>query len=285
MSQILVLGGRGMLGSDIVSVLSGLGHDVKSLGSQEIDISTPFSVESVLSPYSKADLVINCAAYTKVDLAESEFDKAMAVNGYGVGHLSRFCKSHHLPLIHFSTDYVFDGTKPVPYSEKDNTNPINKYGESKFKGEFEFLDSGVKGYIFRIEWLYGLKGNHFIKTITRLAKSNPSLSIVSDQWGSPTWTYDVAEMIACVIQNKPPKGIYHFSSQGYTNWADFARTFLSISGIECDIIDIPSTKYLTPAKRPMQSRLDISKFLSLGIYTPRPWQDSVSQFLKEATYL
>jgi dTDP-4-dehydrorhamnose reductase len=284
MSQILVLGGRGMLGSDIVSVLTGLGHDVKSLGSQEIDISTPFSVESVLSPYTKADLVINCAAYTKVDLAESEFDKAIAVNGYGVGHLSRFCKSHHLPLIHFSTDYIFDGTKPLPYHEKDKANPINKYGESKFKGEFEFLDSGVKGYIFRIEWLYGLKGNHFVKTISRLAKEKPSLSIVSDQWGSPTWTYDVAEMVASVIQHKPPKGIYHFSSQGYTNWADFARTFLSIQGIKCDIIDIMSSQYPTAAKRPLQSRLDITKFLSQGIYTPRPWQESISQFLKEATY-
>lgn len=281
MSQVIILGAKGMLGTDIVSVLTLDGHQVHALGSQDIDISNPISVDTALSAYSKANILINCAAYTKVDQAETEFDRAQAINGFGVGNVARWCKTHQIEMIHFSTDYVFNGLKPTPYIETDPTCPINRYGESKLKGETEFLESGVQGYLFRVQWLYGHNGSHFIKTISRLAKERATLSVVADQWGSPTWTIEIARMISQLLLHKPPYGIYHFASDGYTNWADFAKYFLSLQNSPCDIISIPSYQYPTPATRPLQSRMDISQWLSLGVYSPLTWQKSVQLFLKE----
>ncbi len=281
MSQVIVLGATGMLGRDIVSVLQSRGHQVYPLGSRDINISSPISVHDALSIYSAADTLINCAAYTKVDQAETDRDLAMSVNGIGVGVVAGWCHSHGVQMIHFSTDYVFNGQSSIPYLETDVADPINHYGASKLRGELEFLESGVRGYLFRVQWLYGHHGSHFIKTITRLSQDRPTISIVNDQWGSPTWTIEIAMMIATILDTPPPTGIYHFASQGYTCWSAFARYFLSLLGSPCDIVDISSSQYPTPADRPHQSRMNIDKWISLALYRPLSWQESVQRFIKE----
>jgi len=282
MTHVVILGCRGMLGSDVVRCMESAGFKVTGLSSLDIDIRDRDAVFRVLSGLDGVDVVINCAAYTKVDLAEKEREEALAVNGHGVQNVAQWCLESGVKLIHFSTDYVFDGTKLSAYVETDVVNPINYYGVSKLAGERAFLDSGVTGYLFRVQWLYGVNGSHFVKTISSLATHRPSLSIVSDQWGSPTWTYDIATMLVRLLKHPtpPPFGIYHFASKGYTHWADFARFFLALQNLSCEIIDITASQYPTPATRPLNSRLNTDKWLALGVYPPLDWQTSVTTLLK-----
>jgi dTDP-4-dehydrorhamnose reductase len=278
--KILLFGATGILGSDIRSVFQSAGHEVISISHGDADFRDHAALADIFISNPGISWVINCAAYTKVDQAESEESLAFAVNGDAVDYIASLCESEHIPMVHFSTDYVFNGEQDSPYLEEDDCDPINKYGASKRAGEHAFLESGVSGYILRIQWLFGRHGVHFLDRISQLAKSNPRLSIVNDQWGCPTWTWHVAEAVLALISHRPEDGVYHFSNQGVCTWFEYATFFLEAQGISCELIPISTEDYPTPAKRPLNSRLDISKFCELGIYTPPSWEEAVLDYLK-----
>lgn len=277
--NIALIGASGMLGQDVNTIFETAGHTVHGFSSSTLDITNAKSINHTLSKLQNLDYVINCAAYTKVDLAETERDLAFSINGDGVKNLAEFCKSTGIPLIHFSTDYVFNGQGDTPYLEDASTDPINAYGESKLAGESVLKESGCDFYLFRVQWLYGKHGKHFVDTISNLAQSRDKLTIIADQWGSPTWTMDIARMVLAVCAQKPEFGTYHFASTGYTNWADYARYFLDKQTIHCQISDIPTSAYPTPAKRPYNSRLNLGKIASLNTINLRSWQEQIDDFL------
>lgn len=279
--RILLLGAYGMLGTDVRNVMLEAGHEVIALSHADIDLRDHATLADVFVSHPGVEWVINCAAYTKVDQAESEEALAFAVNGEAVSYLASVCVDQKIPLIHFSTDYVFNGEKSSPYTEDDDCDPINKYGASKRAGEHGFLESGVSGYLLRIQWLYGQSGVHFLQRISELAQKHPRLSIVSDQWGSPTWTWHVAQAVLALVTHRPEDGIYHFSNDGFCTWFEYAQFFLEAQNLSCELTPIGSEDYPTPAKRPKNSRLDCSKFWNLNIYTPPTWQEAVVEYLKK----
>ncbi len=277
--NILLLGASGMLGSDINTVLHTAGHHVVGFDSKTFNMCDGHAVETALSSYPTPDFIVNCAAYTHVDLCETHREIAFEVNGKAVEHLARFAYRHHVPLVHFSTDYVFNGQKESPYLETDTCDPINAYGESKLAGEVAIQKYCEKFYLFRIQWLYGHHGTHFIKTISNKAQNTPHLNIVNDQWGSPTWTVEIATSVLSVLETRPEYGLYHLASEGYTHWCEYADYFLKFQNIACKLAGVPSSAYPTPAKRPLNSRLDIGKFAKTGCIKPSTWKEGIAKFL------
>lgn len=226
----------------------------------------------------KIKYIVNCAAYTAVDKAEQEKEQAMLMNAEVPGKLAGICRELGMQLIHFSTDYVFDGSSEKPYKESDHTHPINMYGESKQKGELHALENDPKSVIIRTSWLYSRYGQNFVKTMLRLMQERDELRIVSDQQGSPTHAADLANAVCRIItgNNNIPGGIYHFANQGVTTWYHFANAIRQEAGYTCSITPIPSSDYPTPAKRPHYSVLDTQKIRDqFGVNIPY-WKDSLS---------
>ena len=277
-SRVVVLGAHGMLGTDICQIFSENGVPVVALSSKNIDITDPKSVAENLDQF-EISWLINCAAFTKVDACETEKDRALQTNGNGPKYLAQYCSERNIPLVHFSTDYIFDGTKLSPYAEDDTPNPVNYYGETKLIGEQNIQKVWGQFYIFRVQWLYGNNGNHFVKTILRLAQERPELKIVADQWGSPTWTREVAHGVYTAFREKPLWGIYNFASHGYTTWFEFAEEFLKLKNIATPILRVTTEQFPLPAKRPKNSRLDLGKFFSSCTSKPKTWQQSIKEFL------
>ena len=214
--KAIVMGERGMLGSDIVSYFRSRGATVLAFSSSQCDVTNRDCLADVLLSHTDSDIVINCAAYTAVDDCEKERERAFLVNGQAPGFLAQVCDRIAVPLVHFSTDYVFDGNKRGYYDESDATAPLSVYGASKLQGEQSVQSMLQSHYIFRVQWLYGVNGNHFLKTISRLAAERSELTIVNDQWGSPTWTYDIARYLYAFLSAKPAYGLYHFSDRKST---------------------------------------------------------------------
>lgn len=280
--KFIILGALGMLGSDLTQVLQKKGHDVVAFSSQQCDITSRSSLNTVLLPHIKeCDAVINCAAYTKVDNCEIQSKKAFEVNAVGVDCLVEITNIFNVTLVHFSTDYVFNGTKDLPYDENDIPDPISVYGESKFEGESKITNHKTNYYIFRIQWLYGQFGSHFIQTILNLAKDKDELSIVNDQWGSPSSTLDISRCLEAFLTHKkqPEFGIYHLANQGYATWYEFASLVLSLTNSSCKVLPTTSAQFKRPAHRPPNGRLNCDKFLSLAVATPLSWQDAVKNYL------
>ena len=288
--KLLVTGCRGMLGQDLVPRMKEAGFELQCVDIAEMDITKRNLVLDRVASV-RPDLVINCSAYTAVDKAESDQQLAFAVNRDGPGHLADACSKRGIPLVHISTDYVFDGQSSRPYREDDEANPIGVYARSKWEGEEEVRRRLDKHIIVRTSWLFGFHGNNFVKTILRLAGERDQLKVVNDQKGCPTWTGHLAEaltQIAVRIRgniNDTPWGNYHYCGQGATTWFQFAaeiveearrRKELRVSQISA----IPTSEYPTPAKRPMNSALDCSKIREdFGIY-PRPWREGLAVVLE-----
>jgi dTDP-4-dehydrorhamnose reductase len=276
-----------MLGWEVVESLNNAGLEVVGLNSTHIDITKRESVFSALGRIGSPGLLINCAAYTAVDKAESEPEAAFAVNRNGPANLAGACRELGMPLIHVSTDYVFNGKSGTPYREEDAADPLNVYGRSKWEGE-EAVRSRLDRHItVRTSWLYGARGANFVKTMLRLGKEREELRVVSDQYGCPTWSFDLAGCLARIAERvvvgpaKFPWGTYHFCGQGVTTWYDFAVAILDdarrrqSSGI-ARVSPVPSSSYPTVAARPMYSALDCGKIeAGLGI-APRPWRKSLA---------
>ena len=264
--NILVTGKNGQLGSELTELSSiYYYHNFHFTDIESLDITNL----KQLSEYfllNKIDLIINCAAYTAVDKAEEEKDKAHNVNSIAVKNLIKVCFKYDIKLIHISTDYVFDGSKNSPYNEEDRTNPKSVYGLSKYLGEKEILKSKISAIIIRTSWLYSSYGNNFVKTILRLSQEKNSINVVSDQIGSPTYARDLAK--ACMqtvdqsdIWSLTPQ-IFHYSNEGECSWYDFAKKILEINHIKSDIIPLKSKDYSFNAERPKYSVLNKNKIKS-----------------------
>ena len=283
--RVLVSGGTGQLGHEVARDFGRQGHEVYAPTRRQLDLEYPEAAAAAVGSYA-ADWVINCAAYTQVDKAESEPDKAFTVNRDSPAALAAVVAAYGGRLLHVSTDFIFDGTKTTPYSEDDEAHPLGVYGQSKLEGELAVLDALPGATLLRTAWVYGVHGNNFVKTMLRLAATGKPLRVVSDQTGSPTWTTDIsAAMLALVGKEKT--GIFNYTNAGQTSWHGFATAILEEAAalgfdIKTAVVEpIPTSAYPTPAARPAYSVLDTDKIKnSLDLYIP-PWRDSLVNMLKE----
>lgn len=269
MKKILIVGANGMLGTDLVSVFSQAKYQVIPATRKDFDLTNNQQVQQYFQDKS-FDLVINSAAYTQVDKAESEEKKAFRVNEIGAKNLAHICNNKNIPIIYISTDYVFDGNKKSPYETNDQPNPINIYGKSKLAGEIATKKSNPKSYIIRTSWLYGKNGNNFVETMLKLAKTRDEIKVVSDQYGCPTWTMDLANNIKKLIQQNADFGTYHICSNDSCSWFEFAKKIFEINKIDITIKDITTEEFPRDAARPKNSIMKSS-----GDFN---WQDSLMRY-------
>lgn len=279
--KIFITGGHGQLGSD-VSTLLGKEHNVISVGSKELDISNRAAVESVICK-ERPDVLINCAAYTAVDKCETEKDRAFAVNAKGPENLAVAMEAIAGRLIHVSTDYVFDGNKAATesYIECDRTAPLSEYGRSKLAGEKAISDNSSNHLILRTAWLYGRKGNNFLKTMLRLSMANPTreLNVVNDQFGSLTWTATLARQIKAVLSDTM-QGIAHATAEDSSTWYEGACYFLDAMEVPYNLSPCTTKEYPTPAHRPSNSILENSRLKQAGLSVFKSWQEDIDRFVK-----
>ena len=281
---VLVTGASGQLGQAL-QFIQPKHSDIQFIfaSSTDLDITNEEKVTSFFES-NEIDFCINTAAYTAVDKAESESEKANAVNVIGPENLAKACNASGATLIHISTDFVFDGTSSKPYSEEDTTNPIGVYGQTKLDGEKKVADNCDKYFIIRTSWVYSQFGNNFMKTMLRLAQDRDTLNVVNDQIGTPTNAVDLAEAIVAIIKHpnsskEQNSGIYNFSNEGICSWFDFAKEIFRINAIPITVNPIPTEAYPTPAKRPAYSVLDKSKIKAIFDINIKPWQESLLQTL------
>ena len=279
MRNILVTGANGQLANcikDIEKQYEGL--NIIYTDYQELNICDSNQLDAFFKSNQKIDYCINCAAYTAVDKAEIEFDKAFEINSTGAKNLAIVCSKQGVVLIHISTDFVFDGQKTEPYNEIDVPNPINVYGASKLKGEVEIKQTLETYFIIRTSWLYSEHGNNFMKTMLRLAETRDEISVVSDQIGTPTYAGDLANAILKIItSNNKSFGLYHYSNDGVASWYDFAEAIFKASNTEIRLNAIKTEAYPTPAKRPVYSVMDKTKIKSVLKMKTLDWQDSLKK--------
>ncbi|MEJ5284119.1 MAG: dTDP-4-dehydrorhamnose reductase [Brevinematia bacterium] len=280
--KILVTGSNGQLGQELKE-LSNSTKDINFIFTdiQELDITNPKDVENFISK-NKFDIIINCAAYTAVDKAETEKEKARKINAEAVYHLSKSARENNALLIHISTDFVFDGKKNTPYTEEDKPKPLSVYGKTKLEGEKIALKEAKKLIILRTSWLYSSYGNNFVKTIIKNAKEKKNLRVVFDQVGTPTYAKDLAKVILSLCNTKiNTKEIFHYSNEGAISWFDFAKAICEIAKIDCEISPILTEEYKTLAKRPHYSVLNknkIKKYLEIKIPY---WKESLTECIKK----
>jgi dTDP-4-dehydrorhamnose reductase len=285
MTRILVTGGSGQVGSALShSAMQGLVFITPCR--EELDLSNAESIKTYLAGEEFAAL-INCAAYTAVDKAESDRNLAWQINATAPRLIAEHCAKAKIPLLHVSTDYVFSGQAHRPYVEEDDVGPINVYGASKEAGEAAIRVVTDAHIILRTSWVVSAIGNNFIKTMLRMAADSDELRVVADQHGSPTSAQDIAQILRILvvqaIKGQENFGTFHFTNSGYTNWAEFARTIFEFSqqrgGPFARVTSIMTAEYSTPAKRPHNSRLDTRKIETTYGITPRPWKEAVSDIL------
>ncbi|MFM9989433.1 dTDP-4-dehydrorhamnose reductase [Flavobacterium sp.] len=275
---VLVTGALGQLGQAIQFIASNYpDFEFIFASSQDLDITNQERVNHFFDT-NKIDFCINAAAYTAVDKAESEIEKAESINVVGPKNLAIACKKNQAKLIHISTDFIFDGSSNKPYSETDTTNPLGIYGKTKLDGEQAVIDNTNEYFIIRTSWVYSQFGNNFMKTMLRLASERDSLNIVSDQIGSPTNAVDLAKALLSIIQSNSSKyGIYNFSNEGIASWYDFAVEIFRINNVVINVNPIPTEAFPTPAKRPKYSLLDKSKIKNTFGIEIKTWQESLLQ--------
>ena len=277
MNNILVTGSTGQLGSDVVKELLKRGYSTLSPNRSEFNLCSEDSIRNYILN-SNCEAIVHCAAYTQVDKAEDEKDLCIKINATATKHIVKCAKILDIPMIYISTDYVFDGTKDGEYTENDETNPINIYGESKLAGEKYVQEILDKYYIVRTSWVFNINGKNFIETMLRLSKANNQLSIVNDQIGSPTYTKDLSRLLVDMIETSK-YGLYHATNEGYCSWYEFADTIFKLANINIDIKAINSNEYASRAKRPLNSKLSKDKLIEYG-FKPLPhWEDALKDYL------
>lgn len=275
---VLVTGGNGQLGQALQALAPKHEKNLKFYfaGSQEADITDVEGLKAIFGKV-KPDFCINAAAYTAVDKAESEPEKAHGINVDGAKNLAGVCRENGTTLLHISTDFVFDGQKSSPYTEKDATDPQGVYGLTKLQGELEVQNALPEHFIVRTSWLYSEYGNNFMKTMIRLAGERDSISVVDDQKGTPTNANDLAgALVRMMLSGIKEYGIYHYSNEGEATWHDFAKKIFEVNNITIDLRPIPTSAYPTPAKRPEYSVMDKSKIKkAFGLEIP-DWKQSLA---------
>ncbi len=280
--KVIVTGSNGQLGCELKAVSPQYQQfDFVFFSREDFPINNKEISDRIFEEHKPAFL-INCAAYTAVDKAESEPDTANDINGKAVGHLAFLCNKYETRMIHISTDYVFNGRSKRPLREDDATDPINAYGASKLLGEYLAMKNDPDCIIFRTSWLYSSFGKNFVKTMLRLMKEKESINVVNDQIGSPTYAADLAEAILYVIHSELwVPGLYHFSNKGSISWFEFAAEICDLTKSNCVVNGIPTTQYPTPAERPRYSVMDTSKFSSMFGLEVKNWKDSLTHCLKK----
>jgi dTDP-4-dehydrorhamnose reductase len=278
--KILVTGANGQMGKELQQLAPSFPqYEFIFLSRADLPIHHFEMVRHFFEGYHPQYL-INCAAYTAVDRAEEERDKAFQVNGEAVGVLAAICKAQHCQFIHMSTDYVFDGVATVPYTEKAPTNPQSVYGASKLLGEQEAMRFNTDSLIIRTSWVYSEFGKNFVKTMLKLLQEKEEVSVVNDQFGSPTYAADLAEAILKIIgSGKWEAGIYHYCNEGVISWFEFASAIKEMTANTCTIKPIPGSAYPTAAKRPAYSALDTSKIRVVYSVENKDWKESLASCL------
>lgn len=283
--KILVTGADGQLGTDLCRLLHQQAHEVLSPSLDELDFLRPDSIVEQVTCH-RPDWVINCAAYTQVDQAEQDADRAFAINRDAAATLARSVRETGASLLHISTDFIFDGEQAVPYKEDAAAHPLSIYGQSKWEGERAILEIDPAALIVRTAWVYGVHGANFVKTILRLAAERPVLKIVADQVGTPSWTQDISSALL-TLMHRQQTGIYHYTNAGQASWYEFACAIVDearSAGFDLqveDILPIPTEDYPVPAARPKYSVLDKSKISPL-LGQPIPhWRTSLKKMLEE----
>ncbi len=282
--KLLITGASGQLGKEWVLFCEQRAITFEAFDSKSLDITSKELVRDICESV-KPDVFINCAAYTKVDMAEDEPELSEQINSEALTHISSICSEMDIKLVHFSTDYVFAGTKndqeklPKGYPEDYETNPINVYGATKRNGEQAVMVSGCEYLILRVSWLCGRFGNNFVKTMIRLGTEKDELSIVNDQFGSPTFADQVVEQ-SFELLNQAKKGVYHLSSEGITTWYDFAKEIFRLKEIDVLINSVNSEAFKTKAKRPAFSKLSTKKISSVPNIEILDWQNGLQKLIK-----
>ena len=284
MKSILITGAQGQLGKEIVAIKNQF-IDFVTIATDinELNILNPDEISNIFKN-NNIEYIINCAAYTAVDKAEQESEKAYALNTKAVKYLTEAAIKYNSKLIHISTDYVFDGTNYKPYNELDKSNPNSEYGKSKLAGEIEITNSNVKAIIIRTSWLYSIYGNNFVKTMVKYGNERNSLNIVFDQIGTPTHAKDLAQAIQKIICSKKTidfeeRHIFHYSNEGITSWYDFAKKIMQLKNINCKINPIESHEYPPPTPRPYYSVLNKKKIKSSFALEIPHWEKSLSEII------
>ena len=279
--RVLVTGANGMLGGDLVEVMSDR-FDVAGIDIEDADISRLEETREVIRE-KRPEFIVHCAAYTNVDGCEVEVDLSYRVNAIGTRNVALCATELDVPLLYISTDFVFNGRKRSPYREYDHPDPINEYGYGKLAGEFFVRHLHGKFYIIRTAWLYGSRGKNFVDTVLKIAGREGKLRVVNDQFGSPTYTRDLSEKLAELIAKESGYGIYHITNSGSCSWCDFARRILVTAGLRDVILGpITSEELERAARRPPNSVLENRALKQEGLEPLRPWEEALSEYLQKS---
>ena len=273
----LVTGVKGQLGFDVVNELTKRGIEAVGVDIEEMDITDSASVDRVIKEVAP-DAVIHCAAYTAVDAAEDNEDVCRKVNADGTRNIAEVCKELDIKMIYISTDYVFSGQGERFWEPEDEREPQSVYGQTKYEGELAVQELLEKYFIVRIAWVFGINGKNFIKTMLNLAKTRDTVTVVNDQFGSPTYTYDLAKLLVDMVQTEK-YGVYHATNEGICSWYEFACAIFKEAGIEMNVLPISSAEYAAKAKRPYNSRMSKDKLEENGFDRLPAWQDALKRYL------
>lgn len=277
--KVLVTGVKGQLGYDVMKRLNVLGIQAKGVDREDFDLTDSEAVMDAVCGY-RPDAIIHCAAYTAVDRAETEPEKCAAVNGMGTLNIVRAALAVDAKLVYISTDYVFSGEGDDPFETNAPYNPKNVYGLTKVQGEEAVRSLMTRYFIVRTAWVFGYNGHNFVKTMLRLGTERPEVKVVCDQFGSPTYTPDLARLLCDMVQTNR-YGIYHATNEGFCSWAEFAEEIMVQGGRKCTVRPIPTSEYPTPAKRPANSRLSKRSLDQAGFARLPHWEDALARYIEE----
>lgn len=278
--RVLVTGVKGQLGHDVMDELAAKGIEGIGVDVEEMDITDAAACEKVITE-AKPDAVIHCAAYTAVDAAEDNVELCRKVNAEGTRNIAKVCKALDIKMMYISTDYVFNGEGLRPWEPDDHREPLNVYGLTKYEGEIAVEQNLEKYFIVRIAWVFGVNGKNFIKTMLRLGQERGAVSVVNDQIGSPTYTYDLSKLLVAMIQTDK-YGRYHATNEGLCSWYEFAcEIFRQVGMDEVKVTPVESSAFPVKAKRPSNSRLNKDKLTENGFERLPAWQDALGRYLEE----
>ncbi|MCI5623328.1 MULTISPECIES: dTDP-4-dehydrorhamnose reductase [Anaerostipes] len=280
--KVFVTGVKGQLGHDVMNELKKREIHAIGVDIDEMDITDADQVEKVIRD-AAPDAVIHCAAYTAVDAAEENVDICRKVNAQGTENIAKVCETLDIKMMYISTDYVFNGQGERPWEPDDEREPLNVYGQTKYEGELAVEKYVKKFFTVRIAWVFGINGKNFIKTMLNLGKTHDKLTVVNDQTGSPTYTYDLARLLVDMIQTEK-YGRYHATNEGLCTWYEFACEIFKQAGMDVSVSPVTSDEYPSKAKRPANSRMDKSKLAENGFQPLPEWQDALKRYLKEIEY-
>lgn len=281
--KILVTGVKGQLGYDVVQEGESRSLDMFGTDVYNMDITNAGQVKQVIEAY-KPDAVIHCAAYTAVDAAEDNQELCRKINVDGTRNIAEVCKDMDIPMMYFSTDYIFDGQGENFWKEDDLKKPLNVYGQTKYEGELVVQELVKKYFILRISWVFGVNGNNFIKTMLRVGPQRGEVGVVADQIGSPTYTYDLAKLVIDMIQTDK-YGAYHVTNEGICSWYEFACEIFKQAGLDVKVNPLTTAEYPAKATRPFNSRMSKDKLINAGFERLPSWQDALSHYLKQTIIL